>query len=120
MASEFHNLSERLFTAFETGDADEVAACYAPETRVWHNFNGVEMTGQEHLASIKSVLFVEFSERKYTDIRYEEFEHGFFRQHILTGFWRDVPINFAICAVCRVAEGKVIRLDEYMHLPFPA
>lgn len=118
--SEVLEISSRLFTAYENGDPETVAACYAPETRVWHNFSNVEVSGEEHIAALKAILFTEFTERKYVDVRVEMFEHGFFRQHSLTGFWRGVPLNMPICAICRVSQGRVIRLEEYMQLPFPA
>jgi hypothetical protein len=42
-------LADRMARAYEHGDVDGVAACYAPDALLWHNFDGSEQTVADQL-----------------------------------------------------------------------
>ena len=43
-ADEIETLAAAFFSAIERGDVDEVRQMYAPDARVWHNFDQLEQT----------------------------------------------------------------------------
>jgi predicted nucleic acid-binding protein len=47
--NEMNALADRMARAYEQGDLDGVASCYAPEAILWHNFDGSEQTVSEQL-----------------------------------------------------------------------
>jgi ketosteroid isomerase-like protein len=46
-AEEMNGLADRMARAYEQGDLDGIAACYAPDAVLWHNFDGSEQTVAE-------------------------------------------------------------------------
>lgn len=56
-------LAIRLFDCIEEGDAEGVADCYAPELVVWHNFDGLEPSRADNLATLAG-LIARISERR--------------------------------------------------------
>ena len=52
-ANEMDVLADRLARAYEQNDADAIAACYAPDARIWHNIDGVERTVEEQLGATR-------------------------------------------------------------------
>jgi ketosteroid isomerase-like protein len=107
-------LAARLFDAIEAGDVDGVAACYAPELVVWHNFDGLEQPREENLKTLAGMI-ERISERRYESRRVDVFDGGFVQQHVLTGVRRDgVRVSMPGVLVGRVRDGKIARLDEYL------
>ncbi|MFZ8914978.1 MAG: hypothetical protein ACO2YP_10350, partial [Pseudomonadales bacterium] len=49
---ELHALADALCAALEKGDADTVRTLYAPEIKIWHNFDGLEQDADTNLASL--------------------------------------------------------------------
>jgi ketosteroid isomerase-like protein len=107
-------LAERLFAAIEAGDIDAVAALYAPDVVVWHNYDRVEQDRDENLATLRWIA------RKIADWRYEDVRRivtpdGVVQQHVLRGTAPDgseldVPAMMRI--VC--AGGQITRIEEYL------
>ena len=52
-ANDMNVLADRVMRAIEQGDAETVAACYAPDARIWHNFDGLEQTVEENLRTLR-------------------------------------------------------------------
>ena len=109
-------LANRLVKAIETADVDTIRGCYAPDARIWHNFDNIEQTVDENLATL-SWLVERLPVRRYEIQRREALADGFFQQHILAGTTHTGE-NFSLpaCIVCRVAEGRITRLDEYLDM----
>ncbi len=109
--------AENFVAAIESGDLDAVRACYAPDARIWHNFDGINQTVDENLKSLswmKQRLF----KRKYDIQRREVLGDGFLQQHILRGELSDGrAFEMPACIICQVnAEGQITRLEEYLDL----
>lgn len=107
-------LADRIFRAIETGDEATVAALWADDVVVWHNFDQKEQTKVQNLATLHW-LTTNCSELAYTDVRRDLLPDGFAQQHVLRG---KAPNGrpFTVPAMLRVtvSEGLVARIDEYL------
>jgi ketosteroid isomerase-like protein len=107
-------LATRLFDSIERGDVDGVAACYAPELVVWHNFDGLDQPREDNLKTLAGMID-RISERRYENRRVEVFDGDFVQQHVLTGVRKDgVRVSMPGVLIGRVRDGKITRLDEYL------
>ena len=61
-------LADRLFAAIEAGDTSTVAELYAPDVKVWHNYDQIEQERDANLATLG------WMSRKVSGIRYEDRE----------------------------------------------
>lgn len=113
MSTDMRALAKRFFDAVEAGDLDTVRGIYAPHARIWHNTDGSEQSVAENLATLAG--FVQrIRDRRYTERRVGAFDGGFVHQHVLTGVRADgVTVSLPACIICRVEDGRIVRLDEY-------
>lgn len=112
-------LERKFFTALEEGDSAAIAECYGPGMTVWTNVHANEISGAHHIAGLEEHFFGTYTDRKYIDRRTDLIEGGFVRQHVLTGFVRGEPVTMRICTICRVSNGKLVRIEEYLTFPPP-
>lgn len=107
-------LAERFTRAIELGDIEAVTACYAPEARIWHNFDNAEQTVEENLKVLRWMARA-LPERRYDILRRVAIPGGYVQQHVLTGR-RPNGEAFAMpaCLVVEVGDGRIRRLDEYL------
>jgi len=107
-------LAARFFDAIEAGDLEAVAACYAPDARIWHNTDGVVQGPDENARTLKGMARA-FADRRYQERRLRVFPGGFVQQHVLRARrLRDgAEVSLAACLVCETADGRITRLDEY-------
>ena len=109
-------LADEFFGALEEGPVERVLACYAPDARIWHNFDQIVLTPAESVAGLE-LLFTNFTQRRYIDVRRTPTPNGFVQQHILRLTRVDgVVIDWPGCIVFEVADGKITRLDEYVDI----
>jgi ketosteroid isomerase-like protein len=108
-------IADRLFKAIERGDVGAIGELYAPQTKIWHNFDGVEQSVDENLAVLKWVI-ANIAEIAYTEIKRQPTPTGFVQQHVLRGRMKSSGKEVAIpaCIVCIVEGGRITRLDEYL------
>lgn len=108
-------LAARFFDAVGAGDIDAVADCYDDDLVLWHNFDNVEKTKAENLASLAGIA-TRMSDRVYADRKVEVFEGGFVQQHVLHGTRKldGARLQMPAIIICRVRDGKIVRLDEYL------
>jgi len=105
--------ADRLFRAIENGDVDAIRGIYTPETKIWHNNDGVEQSVEQNLAVLKWVI-ANIKNAKYTDVRRQPTPTGFVQQHVLRGRFKDKDIALPACIVATVEDGHITRLDEYL------
>ena len=107
-------LARKYFDAIEHGDIQGVVDCCVDEVRIWHNTDGREMTLADQVAALRA-LGAHYPERRFKDRRVASFEGGFVQQYT---FWAQHldghAIQFPACAVARVRDGRIERLDEYL------
>jgi ketosteroid isomerase-like protein len=107
-------LAERFMGAIETGDADAVRACYAPDAKIWHNNDGVEQTVDENLRVLRWMMR-KLPTRHYRILRREALSDGFLQQHVLEATLPDgAAWAMPACVVIRMKHGLIVRLDEYL------
>ena len=111
---DFLALAEQFVSAIERADVAVIRECYAPDARIWHNFDNIEQTVDQNLATL-GWMVKRMPERKYMVLRREALSDGFMQQHILAGTTRNgEAVSLPACIVCRVAGGRITRLDEYL------
>ena len=107
-------LAKRFVGAIQSGDVDTVRACYAPDAKIWHNNDGIEQTVDQNLRVLKWMMRV-LPERNYRVLRLEALSDGFLQQHVLEAKLPDGRTwTLDACVICRVADGLITRLDEYL------
>jgi len=107
-------LADRLFGAIEAGDVDAVRGCYAPDARIWHNFDDAEQDVEQNLATLRWMCG-RLADRRYDVSRREVLDDGVLQLHVLRGTTRSGEA-FALPAAILVsmAGGRVTRIDEYL------
>ena len=107
-------LAKRFVGAIQSGDVDTVRACYAPDAKIWHNNDGIEQTVDQNLRVLKWMIRT-LPERNYRVLRLEALSDGFLQQHVLEAKLPDGRTwTLDACVICRVANGVITRLDEYL------
>jgi uncharacterized protein len=112
---ELNALADRMARAYEMGDLDGVAACYAPDARLWHNFDGSEQTVEEQLDATR------WLNENLKDLRYEVvarhfFDGGYVQEQVVHGTLVKDGDAFRMptCMNVTVSDGLVTRLNEYL------
>ena len=108
-------LADRLFKAIERGDVKAIRDIYAPPAKIWHNFDNLTQSVDENLAVLNWVV-ANIAEISYTEIQRQPTPTGFVQQHVLRGKVKASGKEIAIpaCIVCKVENGRITRLDEYL------
>lgn len=106
--------AKRFFDAIEQGDVETVRDSYTPDVGIWHNFDDQVQTREENVATLTAMV-ARISDRTYADRRVEVFDGGFLQQHVLHGTRKDGSrVSLPACIVCRMRDGRIARLDEYL------
>ncbi len=107
-------VAERLFAAITRADIAGVRDVYAPNCVIWHNHDSAEQNVETNLKVLGWVT-KNVKDLRYEEIRRQETPTGFVQQHVLRGI---APSGTAVaipaCIVCRVENGRITRLDEYI------
>src|ERR1700683_3595142 len=101
--------------AYEGNDADAITACYAPDARVWHNFDEVEQTVEDQLGATRW-LHEELRGLKYEIVSRRFFEGGYVQQSVVhaTLARSGQAFRMPTCMNVTVRDGRVARLEEYL------
>ncbi|MEU8800864.1 nuclear transport factor 2 family protein [Spirillospora sp. NPDC048819] len=104
--------AERFFRLVEAGDIEAVSALYHDDVTVWHNYDDVDQSKEENLATLGSISS-RYDKFGYAQPRHTALEDGFLRQHVI-----EVERNgrsAAIPAILRVyvEDGRIRRIEEY-------
>jgi ketosteroid isomerase-like protein len=110
---EIDALATRFFDAVQAGDIDAVAALYADDCVVWHNYDQVEQGKADNLRTL-SYVTRHVSGRSYDDIARVVVDDGFIQQHVLRGTTAGGPLEVPAMMRVWADDGKITRLDEYL------
>jgi uncharacterized protein len=114
MSQDVLALADRFVRAIEDADEAAIKDIYAPDARIWHNFDNKEQTVEENLRVLRWMTRT-LANRHYRVLRREAFPGGFVQQHVLEGVLPDGQrFELAACLVCSVKNGQITRLDEYL------
>lgn len=105
--------ADKLFRAIENGDVDAIRNIYTPETKIWHNNDGIAQSVEQNLAVLRWVIS-NIKNVRYTEVRRQPTPTGFVQQHVLRGRFKDSDIALPACIVATVEDGHITRLDEYL------
>ncbi|MFZ4718148.1 MAG: nuclear transport factor 2 family protein [Ilumatobacteraceae bacterium] len=111
--TDMHDLGDRLVGAIAAADVDGVRAIYAPDAKIWHNFDQREQSVDENLATLVD-LHRRASNLQYTEIRRWLIDGGFVQQHVLKGDAKGGPLAMPAMIRFEVADGRITRLEEYL------
>ena len=107
-------VAAHLFENIEAKRVDAVAALYADDIAVWHNFSNVEQSKAENLATLDGLA------RSVESLRYEVLERVLLGDRIMqrhnlccrTSAGSEVVIP--ACIFITVKDGLIRRIDEYL------
>jgi ketosteroid isomerase-like protein len=108
-------LADKLFTAIAGNDTDALRAeVYAPDVVVWHNNDDHEQRIDENLKVLRW-LHRNVAAKRYEEVRRQATPTGFVEQHVLRGTAPNgTELNIFACLVVTVANGRIVRIDEYL------
>ncbi len=108
-------VADRLFKAIELGDIAAVENIYAPDAKIWHNFDQKIQTATENLA-VLGWMVQNMAEIAYGEVRRQPTPSGFVQQHVLTVRVKSSGRRFSIpsCIIATVKGAHITRLDEYL------
>lgn len=107
-------LADRLFAAIQEGDVAAVAALYANDAVIWHNFDGIEQSRDANLA-VLTWMTRNVDKLRYEDIDRHDIEGGFVQQHVLRGTTKaGAELEVPSCLIVHVDGGRITRIDEYL------
>lgn len=108
------DIADRLFAAIEKGDVDAVAALYADDAVVWHNFDGIEQPRDANLV-VLSWMTHNVDNLRYDDVQRHPIDGGFVQQHVLRGTTKNgAALEVPSCLIVHVEDGRITRIDEYL------
>ena len=114
MATDALDLGEALMAAISAGDIEALRGIYAPDAVIWHNNDGVEQSVDDNLRVLQWVVR-HIGNLRYEDIRRQRTDNGFVQQHVLRGTAPNgQPLEIRACLICRVRDGRITRLEEYL------
>jgi len=113
--NEMNVLADRITRAYEQNDIDAIAACYAPDARIWHNFDGVEQTVEDQLNATRW-LNERLKNLKYEIVSRHSFDGGYVQQYVVHGTLANGGEAFRMpaCMNVTVHDGRIARLEEYL------
>lgn len=107
-------VAERFMDALERCDIDAVRELYAPDARLWHNFDRSAQPVEENLKTL-AWIHRKLDDLKYEVVRRELVPGGFCQQHVLKGTLASGDeFSMPACVIARVENGKIVAIDEYL------
>ncbi len=110
---QIRTVANKLFDGIESGNVAVLREVYAPNVEIWHNTDLLVQTVDDNVATLQGFVS-RIANRRYENRRLDVFPGGFVQQHRLTGQRKDgQKVELHACIVCKVANGRITRLDEY-------
>ena len=104
---------ERLFSAVEHGDLEDLWTIFADDAAVWHNTDDKLTSVEQSIRNLRAIKDAA-TEFRYTNVRREPTPTGFVQQHVLVMRMKDgQEIHDRCCCVCRVESGRIAHMDAY-------
>ena len=114
-ADEILAFADRFVGAIQRGDVEGTRACYAPNAKLWHNTDRIELTAKDWLGGLETLIGI-LPVRRIDVVRRDVFPGFCVQQQEIVGrnAW-DRPVQVRTCIVCRLsASGMIERIDEYL------
>jgi ketosteroid isomerase-like protein len=109
-------LARRFVSALNQKDEATIRRIYAPDARIWHNFDGKYQTIDENMRGMYWI-HKRLSGIDYDVVNLVELPDGYLQEHVLRGKLSSGE-DFAMpaCVICKVQDGRVTSLREYLDL----
>lgn len=108
------DFSDRFIDALERGDGEAARTFYAPDAKLWHNFDDYEQSVDENLKTL-AWMHRKLPVRRYRLVRREVLSDGWLQQHVVEAELPDGrPFRMSACCVIKMKDGLITRLDEYL------
>jgi ketosteroid isomerase-like protein len=105
--------ADRLFTAVEKGELEELRNIFAQDAKIWHNTDNRSIDVSTSIRSIRAIQR-SATEFRYTDIRRGPLPTGFVQQHVLMiRLANGQLIADRACCICSVVAGRIAHMDAY-------
>jgi ketosteroid isomerase-like protein len=107
-------VAERFMAALNIADEAGVRAAYSADPIIWHNFDQKNQPLDENIKSMH------WMHRKLKNLNYDiqvrvALPDGFLQEHILRGeLASGEPFALHACAICKVENGRITELREYL------
>lgn len=107
-------MATRFFDAIEQGDIETMVGSFTPDAEIWHNTDEKIVTPAQTAQALTGMV-ARIKDREYADRQLTTFPGGFVQQHVLKGrrVHDDGEVRLPCAIVCKVANGRITRLDEY-------
>jgi len=107
-------VAQKFVAALNVADAEAVREAYAPDARIWHNFEDKLQSVDENIETMHWV-HSKLSKLDYDVQRLIAIPGGFLQQHILRGTLASGEA-FAMhaCVICKIEDGRITELEEYL------
>lgn len=107
-------VARRFIDALNAGDEAAVRAIYAPDVRIWHNFESGHQSVDDNLRTLRW-MHRKLRGLHYDLVRLEALPDGYLQQHVLRGETEaGEPVALHACAICTVSDGRITALEEYL------
>ncbi len=109
-------LAQRFVRALNQKDEATIRQIYAPDARIWHNFDDKYQTIDENMKGMYW-MHKRLSGINYDVVRQVELPDGYLQEHVLRGkLASGEDFAMAACVICTVKDGRVTSLREYLDL----
>jgi uncharacterized protein len=108
------DVAQRLFDAIEEKSVETVAALYADDVAVWHNFSNAVQTKAENLTTLtgltKNVAHIRYDVQERVQLGDRVMQRHLLRCRVENGEEIVIPA----CIFITVRNDKITRIDEYL------
>lgn len=113
--SAIREVANRFFNAIENADIDTVYNTMAPTCEIWHNYDEI-VADREFTRRVLGGMVQRIGNVKYSDRRIVVYPGGFCQQHVLQGTRKfdGEELRLPAALFCKVENGQITRIDEYI------
>ena len=106
---------DRLFAAITGGNVEAARSIYAPDAKIWHNFDNIEQAPEQNLQTL-GWLSRSVKNLRYEDVTRTEMADGrVFQQHTMRGTSQSGnDFELFACIVFTLDGDHITRLEEYL------
>ncbi|MEP0201942.1 MAG: nuclear transport factor 2 family protein [Halioglobus sp.] len=107
-------LVNRFMSALEQADESVIRESYADNASIWHNFDGLEQSVDDNIASLHW-LRGHLDDIRYADAVHSDIANGLLQRHVMRGKSASgATVALPACVIFTIVGGRITRLEEYL------
>lgn len=107
-------LVKQFMSALEQADESAIRQSYADNAVIWHNFDGLEQSVDDNIASLHW-LRGHLDDIRYADAVHSDIADGLLQRHVMTGKSASgESVALPACVIFTIEGGRITRLEEYL------